>query len=140
MEKQILSNYKKDAIKRFWCQLISVQDFDKLRIDDNGWSDWNCRKLITSNLWDTLNSRLKPGRSNIVSGMDLLYRPTSLNGIENNNGWNRIYSVADLPKIGNTYLFLANGREITQWCEFGMSFPKSHTHWRNVPEILKPLY
>lgn len=104
--------YKKDTIKHLWCQLISVQDFDKLRIDENGWCDWRCRQYIPSSSWINLSDKLKPFKGKQPSGNDLLYHPKSLNGIENNNGWNRIDNPSDLPKSAGMYTFLVDRIEL----------------------------
>ena len=137
MEKE---EYKFQAIKYAWCHLVSVQDFDKLNLDENGYSNWRCRSLMQSHLWDNLSSKLKPGTPKMSSGHDLLYRPKALNGIENNNGWHKISSRSDLPKEAGMYLFLVDNREIQQWCDNDTSFSKSHTHWRDIQEIKKPIY
>lgn len=134
--------YKKDTIKRLWCQLISVQDFDELRIDENGWCDWRCRQYMDSKIWPVLISKLKQGRSRMSNGADLLYRPMSLNGIENNNGWNRIDNPSDLPQSSGMYIFLVDKKEFNLWYEsgIGMSLPKSSTHWREIIDTPIPLY
>lgn len=136
----IIEQHKLDAIKYAWTILVGEENFSKLKLDENGYSDWRCRKLIPSEYWDSLFDKLRPGRSKMVSGNDLLYKPKSLKGIETNNGWHKIIDKDSLPKVGNTYVFLADGREVNQWCEEGMRFDKRFTHWRNIIEYPKPIY
>jgi len=60
----------------------------KGRIDDNGWTNFMAIEYFGSNNLD----------SKIHKGEVLIYRPKSLKGIENNNGWIRIESEKDFPK------------------------------------------
>lgn len=135
-----ISERKQEAIKNAWVALIGEDKYPLLKHDDNGWSDWRCRGLMPSSYWGSLQDKLKAGIASMASGADLLYRPKSISGLETNNGWSRIESISDLPKIANTYMFLVDGREVNQWYEDGMSFPKSHTHWRDIPILPRPIF
>lgn len=76
---------KQEAIKKaygdFWEQV-------KEYVSENGWcnSYWNTRVFFNA---DTMPKQ-NPVR----------WRPISLNGIDNNNGWIKIESEDDLPKKG----------------------------------------
>lgn len=56
-------------------------------IDANGWTNHVALQCFKN---DELESKVKHGT--------LIYRPLSLKGIENNNGWKRVESENDLPK------------------------------------------
>lgn len=131
---------KQEAIKTEWVKLVGEDNFGRLRIDDNGWSNWHCRKLMPNTYFGALQDKARAGAKYPVSGIDILYRPKSLKGIDNNNGWNKIYTRKDLPKKEGTYLFLVDGREIEQYVEEGVSFGRLHTHWREIVPIPRPLY
>lgn len=86
---------KQEVIQEAWLEFMSTSDYAELKIDDNGFCNYQCRRYINSTRWDKLYSRIKSGGK---SGRDIIYRPKSLSGIENNNGWTRIESEDDLPK------------------------------------------
>jgi hypothetical protein len=75
------------------------------------------------------------------------FRPKSLRGIEDNNGWIKIETVEDLPKDG-VCLVIERASGATVTCGFG--FVKSLdyknyiveqcSHYKPIPEQLKPLY
>lgn len=85
---------KQEVIKKaygdFWQQ---CKDF----VDENGWIEtWKCIKaigVVPKYGWQT-KTRQNP--------KDNLHRPKSLKGIEDNNGWVKIESKADLPKKGTS--------------------------------------
>lgn len=131
---------KQNAIKFAWENLVGYENVGKLRIDENGWCNHQCRQYMPKQFFENLSSKLRPFKTKEPSGMDLLYRPKSLNGIENNNGWNRIDNVKDLPETVGNYTFLVDGREVLGWHEVGVMFPKNYTHWRNYTEFPRPLY
>ena len=71
-------------------------------------------------------------------------RPKSLKGIENNNGWIRIESEADLPKEeGNQYFVFIKGN-----IEIGFYFKGTHqlqwlmhvTHYQPIEKPKPPIY
>ncbi len=72
------------------------------------------------------------------------FRPISLKGIEDNNGWTKIESIEDLPKEKGFYLFLSGIGHTTYGIEDVKYAPdwfaKKYTHWKLKQEFLNPLY
>lgn len=132
--------YKQEKIKYEWQRLVGDDNIYNIMsiLKPDGWCNWKCRSLMPESYWAALES--KSISSNFTSGLDLVYRPKSLRGIENNNGWNSIFSISDYPKIAGNYLFLVDGRNVEQWYEDGVRFAKSHTHWREIENIPQPLF
>ena len=62
--------------------------------------------------------------------MDGFWRCKSLQGIENNNGWIRIESEADLPKEGN--YFVAKNKTVIETSYFMPDNDFSLIEWRNI--------
>ena len=80
---------KQEAIKKAYGEYL-----EEVRrcIDEKGWCSFNLKKYFKEDLIDSKVYRDK-----------LLYRPKSLQGIENNNGWIKVESEADLPKNDDDY-------------------------------------
>ena len=133
-------DYKADTIRHMWSQLVGAQNVKELRFDENGWSDYRCRALMPREYWNSLSDKLRPYKTKQPSGKDVLYRPLSLKGIDDNNGWVRIFTRSDLPLRDGMYIFLVDGRQVPQWFDEDVSFSKLHTHWREMVEIPSPLY
>jgi hypothetical protein len=73
------------------------------------------------------------------------WRPRSLRGVENNNGWTKVESVIDLPHGPGTYrLIRGDGSEKTvnkKTADFTfLHWRNPITHWKLVTEDDKPLY
>lgn len=71
------------------------------------------------------------------------YRPKSLQGIENNNGWIKIESEADLPKeYGSDYWVVFNGKilQINRNLNNTEFWKHNITHYQPINKPLKPLY
>lgn len=84
---------KKEAIKKAYGEYWElVKDY----VDENGWIDF---------LEDIRRIRYFFHDSDNIEVSISMWRPKSLKGIENNNGWRRIESEADLPKE-NTWCFV----------------------------------
>lgn len=130
---------KEQKIKEAWIQLVGVDNFKKLRLDKDGFSNWQCRILMPDHNYSKLHDRYKIG-SSMKSGSDLIYRPLSIINIDNNNGWTKINTRADLPKNEGMYLFhTVHGRNIEQWHSEDISIG-GVTHWRQIVKIASPLY
>ena len=79
------------------------------------------------------------------NGVVYSYRPKSLQGIENNNGWIKIESEKDLPKEkGLKCLFLCIHGNTTYISDDVLEDPKwfinKYSHWRLKDEIKDPIY
>ena len=102
-------------------------------IDEKGWCSFNLKKYFKEDLIDSKVYRDK-----------LLYRPKSLKGIENNNGWIRIESKDDLPKDEGLYFTMRRDKtkvEITHFFyELSKEFKKVATHYQPIEKPLKPIY
>ena len=85
---------KQEKIQEAWIIAIGIDAYEsdvKGFIDDNGWVDIKIYLLKD----DYLQSR--PIREGL-SPVSFLRRPILLEGIDNNNGWVKIYIESDLPK------------------------------------------
>ena len=72
-------------------------------------------------------------------------RPKSLSGIDDNNGWIRIESEDDLPKVQDSfYVCFKNGEIIQRYFIPNNKHSKEDwrniTHWQPIEKPLKPLY
>ena len=74
------------------------------------------------------------------------FRPKSLQGIENNNGWTKIESIEDLPKEkGLKCLFLNKNNMHTTYISDDVLYDsdwffRRYTHWKIKNEFKYPLY
>ena len=74
------------------------------------------------------------------------FRPKSLHGIENNNGWVKIESIEDLPKEnGLKCLFLNKNNMHTTYISDDVLYDsdwffRRYTHWKIKNEFKYPLY
>ncbi|KIO75590.1 hypothetical protein TH53_19830 [Pedobacter lusitanus] len=115
--------------------------------DTDGWAPWNCIDLMP--LPDSYQTK------NI--GNTTFIRPISLNGIEDNNGWQKIESEDDLPTDRTKeYLIVVDGLkgyrqafyDKDKWCFFHivsdgtrhLSSYNSVTHWKPIVKDLPPIY
>ncbi len=83
---------KKELIKEAWGVHYNVL---KNIIDDNGKAK---NDDLPDNYCDACIFVLDGTYDKILCEGELFFRPKSLKGIENNNGWIRIKSVEDFPK------------------------------------------
>lgn len=73
------------------------------------------------------------------------WRPKSLAGIETNNGWTKIETLADLPKESG-HFYVLEGKKITSDAfdpRFGLDdkrWVKLYTHWQPIIKPQPPLY
>ena len=80
------------------------------------------------------------------NGVVYSYRPKSLQGIENNNGWIKIESEKDLPKEkGLKCLFLNKNNMHTTYISDDVLYDsdwffRRYTHWKIKNEFKYPLY
>lgn len=126
-------------------------------------------------LWETVKdyvyaegyvlARDVPGIRDMIGNAEMIidapgrpaYRPKSLKGIEDNNGWKRIDSEADLPKMAGTYHVIVSlpshlkGKTVDKpRLDILHVMPGSGkvwkyynglvTHWQLIVEPEKPLY
>lgn len=146
---------KAEAIREAWLEFLSEEDFKKLVLDEEGFSNYQCRRYIHQSKWNDLYSRFIKN-SKTRTGSDLIYRPKSLQGIEHNNGWIRIESEKDLPKedkivchliINNDRMELNGGFRRYSKETFYFFNAKgegflidSVTHWQPIVKHEKPIY
>lgn len=80
----------------------------KDNIDENGWTNSVSQGMLNYITCDSKDMH-------IISGSpENWYRPMSLRGIENNNGWIRIESESDLPKQNGRYWIMSKSSIINQ--------------------------
>lgn len=115
---------KKEAIKKaygeYWEQLTTKSK--QIALLNNGWLHYD---LITDDTGTLLNC--------IEMERDIdYYRPKSLKGIENNNGWIKIESEADLPKDYNVSEF-----HLWLWTNNGIYKMQDYKIWKLYYDVLK---
>lgn len=83
---------KQEFIKQEWLKFIGIQVYDSLKLSnelsDDGWREVNYLPFDYEKKYDVLK----------FNKTRFAVRPKSISGIENNNGWVKIESEADLPK------------------------------------------
>lgn len=126
-------NAKQEAIKKAYGELF---DKYKDRIDNDGFIHYKSekvRKEIASLLGEIESSYNYS-----------IFRPKSLQGIENNNGWVKIESEADLPKNKNVWICTNNNRilisskAVLNWV---LKNPDNKiTHYQPIEKPKLPIY
>lgn len=136
-----MNTKKQDAIKNaygeYWEQV-------KSHVSENGW--------INTKILDLSKTEIsyQQAKNRLNFKVEFEHRPSSLQGIEDNNGWIRIESENDLPKDIDNYW--------VQWnTQFDLSIltTKAHfyygeksnsewltkiTHWQPIIKPLNPIY
>jgi len=105
-------------------------------VDENGW----VKKISLIPLFDVIEIDFK-GK---------FQRPKSLQGIENNNGWVKIESEADLPKESGVYEACINeeyigrinfSKEFNEWsCVYDSDNLRFPTHYQPIIKPQPPIY
>ena len=124
-------NAKQEAIKNAYGEYWeNVKDY----VDNDGWINNSIPKFTFGQL-KNLDLEYKN---------DVFFRPKSLQGIENNNGWIRIESEADLPKEEGLYFTMRRDKtkvEITHFFyELSKEFKKVATHYQPIEKPKPPIY
>jgi len=119
---------KQEAIKKAYGEhWETVKDY----VDENGWFEV---KKVVGSFWQTkleLDVIESPRR----------VRPKSLQGIENNNGWIKIESEADLPKNTTfSHIIKVDGSQYIQSIYRHKGFIGEITHYQPIQKPLKPHY
>ena len=118
----------KNAYGEYW---EAVKDF----VDENGWIDF---------LEDIQRIMYFFHDSDNIEIFKSTWRPKSLQGIENNNGWIKIQSEKDLPNnetvwiCANNNRVLLSSKTVLNWV---LKNPDNKiTHYKPIEKPLKPLY
>ena len=129
-------NAKQEAIKKAYGEVgENVKDY----VDNDGWINNSIPKFTFGQL-KNLDLEYKN---------DVFFRPKSLQGIENNTGWIKIESEADLPKEGMHHSILLdsdciNGYrnyDVIVFYEVNSRYRKKEiSHYQPIEKPLKPLY
>ena len=130
---------KEDVIKKAWGEYY--EDYKKY-IDKNGLlSD----RFLTNKQCKTLNDDFLSIEIYSPDKGYYFYRPKSLQGIEDNNGWIRIESEDDLPKdkcvllvypeFDDQYTFLYNNDK-----ESKETLIENHTHYQPIEKPKPPIF
>ena len=116
-------------------------DMIKDEIDGNGW----CMKF-NHPLHKEINNFY--GVDTFAYGFGTAWRPKSLKGIDNNNGWVRINSEDDLPKENIDCWFMVGGHPYLGYyskrkcfCQCGEDIPITDVpHYQPIKNPLPPIY
>jgi hypothetical protein len=116
---------KEDVIKEAYGEFFEVE---KENIDTNGWTNDSDRHRFNDLEFNEKHS---------------VMRPLSLKGIENNNGWIKIESEADLPKIIGDY-WSFDGKEVCnhhfEHSPFWIKQWKYVTHYQPIQKPNPPVF
>ena len=117
---------KEIAIKEAYCEhWETVKDY----VDEKGWcvGYWN--------ICEVLNGISKP------RSQGTKWRPKSLDGLEDNNGWKKIESEADLPKENGPYWVVIDGIVFPRnYNDNTLDLWKEVTHYIKFNEPHPPIY
>ena len=126
---------KQEAIKNAYGECWeNVKDY----VDENGWASY---PNVQKHDYDF-------GKLEFKDGCTFL-RPESLQGIENNNGWIKIESEADLPKEGMHHSILLDSEcingyrnyDIIVFYEVNSKFRKKEiSHYQPIEKPKPPIY
>lgn len=112
---------KEDKIKEAYGEIYD--DF-KMSIDENGWSNYRIKRFFKGSEIQSM-----------IKGDKLIYRPKSLKGIENNNGWTALKGVKnEIQHDGDIWIFNKYGN-VELWLEYQFLPIGYATHWK---PIIKP--
>ena len=121
---------KQEAIKNAYGEYWeNVKDY----VDNDGWINNSIPKFTFGQL-KNLDLEYKN---------DVFFRPKSLQGIENNNGWIRIESEDDLPKESfNYWIFQSDLRAVTMkdFYDNKKYYGVKATHYRPIVKPKPPIY
>lgn len=111
-------------------------DLFKEHVDENGWVGGRKSGYSLVRYFDVADLEFRVYKS----------RPKTLKGIEYNNGWHVINTVADLPKEKGTYLFTSK-KQVWITSTFDHNDVAENTywflrysHWREKTYIPNPIY
>lgn len=124
---------KEEKIKEVYKKLYSSK-----KIDENGW-------------YDNRDEKIKFHHSDFLGECDYrenyFFRPKSLQGIENNNGWIKIESESDLPSdmkavfvYWNNEILLIEILELPSKKMFKEWSEKGFTHYQPITKPQPPIY
>lgn len=140
---------KQEVIRKAYKALGVKPNFE--HIDNNGWTA----------MFNEIGDKITPTFSELGfsqeqsdklldSGLNrdtgkLEWRPKSLKGIENNNGWIKIESEADLPKDSSALIWVYTDKGniynyffYSTW--FSINEIEEVTHYQRITKPLKPIY
>ncbi|MFC3353726.1 hypothetical protein [Sphingobacterium zeae] len=130
---------KQEVIQEAWVSAIGVERYESIK-----------NELVLDGFLHFQPSSLKETDTKIIDGLPF-YRPKSLQGLEDNNGWIRIESEADLPRQENTlWLKYEDGSTVLgYYCIFSYRFKTVHgkifdddkpTHYQPIIKPEAPIY
>lgn len=138
-------NAKEQKIKEAYEYL----EIEGLCPNENGWSIY--KHEITEQLKEIVD--YKPEICTDINENDstrLLIRPKPLQGIEDNNGWIRIYSESDLPKdlglkynvciLSNNDSFYTNDESYDFQDVANLYVISKITHYQTIEKRIQPVY
>lgn len=108
----------------------------KSYVDESGWCNWDYKNNCSPSRFeisefDTLDFKL---------GKYLIWRPKSLQDIENNNGWIKIESESDRIHDEDVWVINMNGNKQIFHQDALELINTSFTHYQPINKPLKPLY
>lgn len=132
-----MNELKQEAIKKAYGEYWDkVKDYDY----DNGWLSTKIISPIDLEYsWNDIETK-----ECSINVENVLFRPKSLQGIENNNGWIRIESENDLPKEKCRIWVKEKDSTIIDICYFTSSFftpiHQTCTHYMLLDKPNPPIY
>jgi hypothetical protein len=131
---------KEEKIKEAWKKFPMV-NHDSI----NGFAITYCINGVT----DILDDPYEKIEWECLEADLIKWRPLSLKGIEDNNGWSKIESEADLPKETNTYHFISRhtGKMMKDYFTYDSKvsghkncFFKLYSHYQPIKDPKLPIH
>ena len=110
------------------------ENYNPHNIDENGWMKYS--------LWMHFFKKVDADYDEF-DNRNMVVRPNSLTGIENNNGWIKIESEDDLPKESSNYwIFQSDLRTVTMkdFYDNKKYYGVKATHYRPIVKPKPPIY
>jgi hypothetical protein len=140
MGQNLIKMTKQEVIKEAW----GIERFNVLspHINDNGWLDEDY--LINKYEFNLADCDTENGAFINMDDLTTYYRPKSLKGIENNNGWTKVDFIHDLSnRTGISYKSILPDGTIETTHNFSARELYNLwkiTHYKVIEKDLPPLY
>ena len=138
-----MSTKKLETIKKFYSK-----EYGKCKPDGNGWTLQGRVFLPDTELFKNGFDCETKSTSKFYNGSNIMWRPKSLKGIENNNGWNSmLFKEPPYPEHDVEYWIVTHGITLkAKWNMVRKEFINVHglqenvTHWQPITKPLPPIY
>lgn len=136
---------KQELIKQAYAEVWDIlpADQQECAFKYNGWISVHEFKIGYDESGKILNNilyRISRKKDSLLQCDQFAYRPKTLKGLENNNGWNCINDQPIPEDVSNNNVVLYFSDGSTRKFNEEFSLFEYVTHWRIVNELPKPLF